>query len=93
MKKRLEIRHYYLLPINEEIRKLYDDSCFEILSLWRAKTGKQNIEVVPKEIEALCDANFLLKSGAISCELVDYHPSVKGDALIFSISADGIRGH
>lgn len=93
MKKVLDLRHYYLLPISEKLRKIYDDSCFEVLSLWRKQPGRENLEVMPEEIESLCDAYFLIRSGAISCELVDYHPGVENEAVIIGINSNDIRDH
>lgn len=75
------LKPYYFVPITKKLAKAYDKASREVLDFARFKAGDEKLDDLTKfpALEKLCDALFLIKCGAIECDLTDCLPDGLGD--------------
>lgn len=85
------LKTYYFMPITKRLAKTYNQASKEVLAFARFKSGDADLDDLTKypSLEKLCDAFFLIKSGAIECGLTDCLPEGLGDeGLILKLNIE-----
>lgn len=83
-----KLQQVFLLPITAKLRRLQDTTYREVLAFARTITGRSDLQGLTDhpELEQLCDALFLIKSGAMEIEYTDSLTDKVGEGIVLKLN-------
>jgi len=83
-----KLESYFVMKITPDLRRIQDEVYREVLGFAKFMTGNsdlESIEAVPT-FEMLCDAYFLVRTGAVKCLYTDYLPDYEGESIMLKMT-------
>ncbi len=83
---RAKLKQYYHLGLTKELLCLQDKVYADVLAFAKFKSGDSNLDNLTPELDSLCDAYFLIQSGALECVFTDRLPDEFNEGIVLRLN-------